>query len=89
MESAKQVMPRESIVESISKRETYLSNNPLWLCYQVATPTTVQLTPTEVRTLLGNNNIFADMGDVDELVYFKTGSEAVARLIEAYMRGAQ
>ena len=55
--------------------------------YPLATPTTVQLTPTEVRTLLGNNNIFADTGDVNELVYFKTGSEAVARLIEAYMRG--
>ena len=61
----------------------------LKLIHILATPTTVQLTPTEVSTILGQNNIFADTGDVDELVYFKTGSEAVARLIEAYMRGAQ
>lgn len=52
--------------------------------YELATPTTVQLTPTEVRTLLGNNNIFADTGNINELVYFKTGCEAIARLIEAY-----
>jgi len=33
------------------------------LVYEVATPTTVQLTPNEVRTLLGTNNIWADTGD--------------------------
>lgn len=52
--------------------------------YPLSAPTTAQLTPTEVRTLLGNNNIFADTGNINELVYFKTGCEAIARLIEAY-----
>ena len=54
------------------------------LVYKLATPTTVQLTPTEVRTLLDDNNIYADTGDINKLVYFKTGCEAIARLIEAY-----
>lgn len=71
-------------VSDLASFKTYLSNNPLELCYPLATPTTVQLTPTEVRTLLGNNNIFADTGNINELVYFKTGCEALARLIEAY-----
>ena len=53
------------------------------LVYELATPITVQLTPTEVRSLL-NCNIFADTGDINKLVYFKTGCEAIARLIEAY-----
>ena len=52
--------------------------------YPLSVPTSAQLTPTEVRTLLGNNNIFADTGNINELVYFKTGCEALARLIEAY-----
>ena len=34
------------------------------LVYELATPVTYQLTPTEIRTLLGNNSIFADTGDV-------------------------
>ncbi len=34
------------------------------LCYKLATPITVQLTPQEVKSLLGTNNIFADTGDV-------------------------
>ena len=56
-----------------------------YLTYELATPTTVTLTPTQVKTLLGNNNIFADCGNVDEVTYFKTGCESIARLIEAYL----
>ena len=37
------------------------------LVYELATPTTVQLTPTEVATLLGQNNIWADTGDITEV----------------------
>ena len=40
------------------------------LVYELATPTTIQLTPTQVRTLLGDNNVFADCGEVTELKYF-------------------
>ena len=61
-----------------------LQNTPLQVCYKLDTPITIQLTPTEVRTLLEDNNIFADTGDINELVYFKTGCEPIARLIEAY-----
>lgn len=35
------------------------------IVYGLATPTTVQLTPTEVKSLLGQNNIWADSGNVD------------------------
>lgn len=33
--------------------------------YPIVTPITYQLTPTEVKTLLGDNNIFVDTGNVD------------------------
>lgn len=35
------------------------------LVYELATPQTYQLTPTEVSTLLGDNNVWADSGDVE------------------------
>lgn len=38
------------------------------LVYELATPQTYQLTPQEVRTFLGQNNIWADTGDT-EVVY--------------------
>ena len=44
--------------------KTAMQNANAKLAYELATPTTVQLTPTEVKTLLGTNNIFADTGDV-------------------------
>ena len=38
--------------------------NGVYLAYELATPTTIQLTPTQVHALLGQNNIFSDSGDV-------------------------
>lgn len=35
------------------------------LVYELATPQVVQLTPTQVTTLLGQNNIWADSGEVE------------------------
>lgn len=35
------------------------------LVYELATPTTCHLTPQEVRTILGTNNIWADTGDIE------------------------
>ena len=37
--------------------------------YPLATPITVQLTPTQVEQLLGQNNVWCDTGDVEELKY--------------------
>ena len=54
------------------------------LVYELAAPQTIQLTPVQVKTLLNNNNIFANTGNIEKLVYFKTGCEAIATLIEAY-----
>ena len=44
--------------------EAYFAEHPLQAIIPLVTPFTVQLTPTEVITLLGTNNIWADCGDV-------------------------
>lgn len=41
----------------------WFSNNPTQICYELAIPITVQLTPHEVTALLGSNNVWADSGD--------------------------
>ena len=38
--------------------------NGVQLVYPLATPTTYQLTPTEIDSLLGTNNVWCDAGDV-------------------------
>ena len=44
--------------------------NGAQLVYELATPQTIQLTPTQVRTIQGNNNVFVDCGEVTECKYF-------------------
>lgn len=45
--------------------------NGVQLVYELATPTTIQLTPTQVNSLLGTTNLWADTGDVGDVRYFK------------------
>lgn len=42
--------------------------NPIQIEYALPSPITYQLNPTEITTLLGRNNIWADTGDI-EIVY--------------------
>lgn len=42
----------------------FLAENPIQVVFLLETPQTYQLTPTEVRTILGGNTIYTDAGDV-------------------------
>ena len=68
--------------------KSFLSTNNLKIGYELANSIVLPITSQDMATLLGNNNIFANTGKINKLVYFKTGSEAVARMIEAYMRAS-
>lgn len=52
------------------------------LVYELATPQTYQLTPTEVNTLLGENNVWADSGDV-EVVYVRDLNITINNLLNS------
>lgn len=41
------------------------SLNGIHLCYELTTPTDLTTTPTEVKSLLGDNNVWADAGTVE------------------------
>ena len=43
---------------------TFLSANNVEIIYPLATPLTYQLTPQEVQTLVGQNYLWSDVGDV-------------------------
>ena len=61
--------------------------NGVQLVYPLATPVTYQLTPAQVRTLLGLNNIFADTGDIS-LSYFTQNANAINDIAESNTRTA-
>ena len=54
---------------SLAGWKAYLGTTPLQLTYELAQPVSYQLTPTEVKTLLGNNNIWSDTGSVASCEY--------------------
>ena len=56
-----------STVEELKDTTTGIGNAAI--VYELATPMTYTLTAESVKTLLGDNNIFADTGDVLKLVY--------------------
>ena len=57
----KNVVVKDSSYTDAATFKTAMSG--VQLCYELATPITIQLTPHEVKSLLGANNIFADTGD--------------------------
>ena len=50
-----------------------LSDNGLQVAYKLATPTTTQLTPQEVKSLLGSNNIYHDCNGQVAVTYKANG----------------
>ena len=47
-----------------SAMNTYLQSNPIGIWYKRATPTVIDLTPTQITTLLGENNVWSS-GEVE------------------------
>ena len=63
------VWVRDSLEANATAQEFTSYVNGGQLVCKLATPQTYQLTPTEVLTVLGENNIFADCGAIEELIY--------------------
>jgi hypothetical protein len=51
------------------------------LVYKLATPTTIQLTPTQVKSLLGSNNLWADTGEIIDCEYKRDATAIINSLI--------
>ena len=50
---------------TLAEYRAYLDENPFELCYELANPIRYPLEATEIKTLLGQNNIWADTGDTE------------------------
>jgi hypothetical protein len=49
----------------------WLAENPTTVVYELATPITVQLAPTPVKSIEGENNISANCGDINNVEYVR------------------
>ena len=60
----------DSDIDTAEKFKALLQNTPLQVIAKLATPLTIQLTPTSIKSLEGENNVSASTGDVTECEYF-------------------
>lgn len=58
-----------SVAMTVDNYKTLFAANPLEIVAELATPITYQLTPQQLTTLLGTNNIWADTGNIKSLTY--------------------
>lgn len=56
---------RNPAITTVSAWKEFFQNNPTRFVYMLATPITYNLTPIEVKSLLGINNVWSDAGDMD------------------------
>ena len=55
---------KDTSYSSVEQLKTALSSNPLQVVYPLNVTQTYQLTPTQIALLAGENNVWADAGDV-------------------------
>ena len=60
-----------SLITTQSDALTFFANTPMQIVYELATPQTYQLTHTQVNTLLGQNYISSDVGDITNVKYLR------------------
>lgn len=70
-----------SEITTTQQLKTFLQSNNLQFVYELATPITIQLTPTQVKSLLGVNNVWADTGDVLDAEYIRDMTTIINSLI--------
>ena len=63
----------KSVAETKEQWCAYLAENPLEVVYELEEPYTIQLTPTQVNALLGDNVIWSDTNGTNTAIYFKKG----------------
>lgn len=59
----------DSSIDSQNALNQYLAEHPLTFCYELAEPITIQLTPQEISTLKGVNNVWSNSNGDTTIIY--------------------
>ena len=51
-------------ITTVNDWKTYFANNPTQFCYELAEPMIFQLTPQQIQTLVGKNNVWSEQGEI-------------------------
>ena len=62
----------------------YAAGTPVQVCYKLATPTTIQLTPHDLRMISGTNTVYSD-GNTNYVI-FNSGASSLAQVNKNYLK---
>lgn len=77
-------VPTDQTLNTKALADAWLSTNQPQFVYKLATPQTCQLTPTQLRSLVGTNNLTSNTGDTVEVEYIT--NETIAWLLDNTVR---
>lgn len=64
------IAPSGQTAEGLAEFKAWLAQNPLEVCYELATPTTISFTPADVELIEGTNVVSANTGDISMTVKY-------------------
>lgn len=59
-----------NVANTVEAFKTYINEHNIGLLATLATPLTIQLTPTAIKSLRGVNNVYANTGNIKDAEYF-------------------
>lgn len=76
----------QSAVATLGEWKDYITAHPMQIIYKLATPLTYQLTPQEITTLLGVNNVWCNDGKVTLQYYANSPTQDSTDMFERRRR---
>ena len=78
---------QDSRYADVAALKSGLSVNPVQVCYKLATPIEVDLTPTEITLFAGENNLWSDANGNLELTYLADGNVSEIEALNILLGG--
>lgn len=69
---------------TLEEAKTWFTDNPTIMVYKLATPTTIQLTPQDLRMLDGTNTVYSD--GITNYVIFNSGASSLGKAYELFFK---
>ena len=69
---------------TLEEAKTWFTDNPTIMVYKLATPTTIQLTPYDLRMLDGINNVYSN--GTTNYVIFNSGASSLGKAYELFFK---
>lgn len=76
-----------SVTQTVNAGKAWFADNPTQVCYELAEPLTIQLTPQQINSLAGANTMWSDANGDLTVEYWKDGNVSDAEALSMLLGG--